>query len=556
MSNRSTSGWIPPIAVCLATATIATYSDITQSQGRGNSRDRTIFVNGHEAVANEALIAFKHGLTVSDRAEIEHTLDADEDEHVGQGVRRIHSRRFGADVLLAYLRTHPSVASVEPNWIVHADTLPNEPNFGLLWALRNRGQTVNGRAGVSGADINAGSAWDITTGSRANVVAVVDTGVDYTHPDLAANIWSAPAAFAVTIGGVPINCAAGSHGFNAITKTCDPKDDNGHGTHVAGTIGAVGNNAVGVAGVNWKASVMPLKFLDASGSGTTADAINAFEFAIQAKAALASTNGANVRVLSNSWSGGGFSQSLLDEIKRTGTQNMLFVAAAGNGSTNTDYTATYPASYDVSNVLAVAATDSSDFLASFSNFGSSSVDLAAPGVDILSTSIGTGYEYMSGTSMATPHVSGAAALVLSKCPLDTAGVKANLLSNVDVLGSLSGWVRSNGRLNISRAVRACAPLASAPAATTIPAPPTGVAAVTGTNPGDILITWKASAGAEYYKVKRSMLSTGPYGTIDRATAASYVNRYLPSGNTYYYLVTAVNAAGQSADSNQTSAVAK
>jgi subtilisin family serine protease len=540
------------IVVCLVTV-IAVPSLVLHSQvGAARARRPTVLIEGREAVANEALVTLKADGGVDARAAIAGSIDADEDEPIGATVRRIHSRRFSAAVLLAYLRTVAAVDAVEPNWIVHANAIPSDSKFAKLWAFRNTGQVVNeGRPGLAGADIHAVSAWDLTTGSRANVVAVLDTGVDYTHPDLVSNIWSAPASFTVTVGGVAVHCGAGTHGFNAITRVCDPRDDNNHGTHVAGTIGAKGNNDLGVTGVNWKASIMALKFLDASGTGTTADAIAAITFAIQAKAAFSSTAGANIRVLSNSWSGGGFSQTLLDTIKKAGMNDMLFVAAAGNDNANLDFDAVYPASYDASNVIAVGATDNSDHLASFSNFGSS-VDLAAPGVDILSTGIGGGYLYESGTSMATPQVSGAAALVLSTCSLNTAALKANLLSQVDVLGSLTGWVHSNGRLNVNRALRACLP----PTAASVPPAPTNVNAVTGANPGEIKITWTASAGASYYKVKRSTLSGGPYSTIDTTTSTGYVNQYLGSGKTYYYLTTAVNAAGQSTSSNHTSAVSK
>jgi subtilisin family serine protease len=225
---------------------------------------------------------------------------------------------------------------------------------------------------------------------------------------------------------------------------------------VSGTIGAVGNNGVGVVGVNWTASIMGLKFLNASGSGSTADAIKAIEFAIQAKAAFASTGGANVRVLSNSWSGGGLSQALLDEINLADANDMLFVAAAGNNGWSNDDTPTYPASYTSPNVLAVAASDNRDTLAAFSNYGFS-VPLAAPGIDILSTTLVNSYSFLSGTSMAAPHVSGAAALILSACDLDTAALKAAIVNNVEVVGALTGLVASNGRLDVDAALRSCAP---------------------------------------------------------------------------------------------------
>jgi hypothetical protein len=234
---------------------------------------------------------------------------------------------------------------------------------------------------------------------------------------------------------------------------CDPLDDNNHGSHTSGTIGASGDNGVGVTGVNWTASIMGVKFLNASGSGSTAGAINSIEFTIQAKQIFGAN--ANVRVLSNSWGGGGFSQALLDEINKANANNMLFVAAAGNNGSNNDISAFYPASYNAPNVVAVAATDNRDQLASFSNFGATAVDLGAPGVNVLSTTIGNNYSFFSGTSMATPHVSGAAALVLSACSLDTAALRSNLLNNVDPIASLSGKTVTGGRLNVNKALLAC-----------------------------------------------------------------------------------------------------
>jgi hypothetical protein len=198
---------------------------------------------------------------------------------------------------------------------------------------------------------------------------------------------------------------------------------------------------------------MGAKFLNSGGSGSTAGAINAIEFTIQAKQFFGAN--ANVRVLSNSWGGGGFSQALLDEINRANTNNMLFVAAAGNNGSNNDTLPFYPAGYNAPNVVAVAATDNRDQIASFSNFGTASVDLGAPGVNVLSTTIGNTYSFFSGTSMATPHVSGAAALVLSVCSLDTAALKSNLLNNVDPIPSLSGITATGGRLNVNKAILAC-----------------------------------------------------------------------------------------------------
>ena len=418
----------------------------------GPVREAREFFRGREAVRGEVLVAFRRS---PDLVRLRTEIDSDSDALVGSG-RLWHARSRSRTVasLIAYLQTRSDVLYAEPNYIVYADNLPNDPRFPELWGLQNIGQTIGGLPGTPGADIRAAAAWDGALGSRNTVVGVVDTGIDYTHPDLAANVWSAPASFSVTIGGQTITCAAGTHGFNAINKTCDPFDDHFHGTHVTGTIGAVGNNGIGVAGVNWFASIMGLKFLGSNGSGTLADAINAIEFAVQAKAAFPG-GGANIRVLSNSWAGGGFAQSMLDEINRANQSDMLFVAGAGNSASNNDTVPTYPASYAAPNVVAVAALDNQDALASFSNYGASAVHLGAPGVQVLSTMPGATYGYLNGTSMATPHVSGAAALLLSRCAAGTAALKSLLLDNVESIPSLSATTITGGRLNLGHAIAAC-----------------------------------------------------------------------------------------------------
>src|ERR1051325_3398889 len=424
-------------------------------------------VDGRPAMAGEVLVKFNRQLGRLERAQFENGIDTDRSEAVGDGgIRRLHSRSLSAARLLALLRTHPDVTFVEPNYIIQADKTPNDPWFGQLWGLLNTGQTV-GVAGTAGDDIKATLAWDVSTGSASTVVAVIDSGIDYTHSDLAPNAWSAPQAFSVVIGGRTIRCSAGTHGFNAIASTCDPYDDNGHGSHTSGTIGAAGNNGLGVTGVNWTTRLMGIKFLYSTGTGFVSNAINGIEFAIQAAAAA----GANVRVLNNSWSTAGFSQALLDEINKANANGMLFVASAGNDATNSDLTPKYPASYTAPNVIAVAATTNTDALASFSNYGPASVHLAAPGVNILSTTPGEVYQYLSGTSMAAPHVSGAAALLLSRCALDTTALKATLLATVDPVPLLAGRLITGGRLNVNSAIRACVPdfsVAASPASQSAP----------------------------------------------------------------------------------------
>lgn len=376
----------------------------------------------------------------------------------GLGLNVLHSATRDVAALLNAFSRDPNVLYAEPNYILTANAVPNDPGWPQLWGLQQ---------------ISAPAAWNTTTGSPAYVAGVVDSGIDYTHPDLAANVWTAPSSFTVYINGASITCPAGSHGFNAITLSCDPMDDNNHGTHVSGTIAAIGSNGLGVAGVNWNARVMGLKFLDSSGSGAASDAINAIEFAIQVKALFPSA--ANVRVLSNSYGGDGFSQAFLDEINRAGASDILFVAAAGNSASNGDVTRFYPAAYNAANEIAVAATDGADSLASFSNYGASTVQLGAPGVSILSTVRGGGYAYFSGTSMAAPHVSGAALLTLAACPsLNTGAVRSAILNGVDRVSALAGRTVTGGRLNVANAIQSCVAVTQPPPSGAVSIWPNGV----------------------------------------------------------------------------------
>jgi subtilisin family serine protease len=368
------------------------------------------------------------------------------------GAVLLRSRGRDVTALLQAYNARPDVLYAEPNYVGRFTDLPNDALFAQQWGLRNTGQVIQNVEGNNGVDIGAAAAWDITAGSRNNVVGLLDSGVDYTHPDLAANIWSAPAAFTVTINGQTITCAAGTHGFNAMTRTCDPMDYFGHGTHVAGIIGAAGNNGLGVSGVNRVASIMGLKLGDAT--FTVKDAIAALEFAQQVKALFPAA--ANIRVMNASW-GVPFSQTLMDEINLVNGQDVLFVAAAGNAAINNDLTAVYPANYAVPGIVSVAATDNRDALASFSQWGPTAVDLGAPGVNIMSTLIGGAYGFNSGTSMATPMVTGAAALVLAVCPLTTIQLKSTLMNSVDPIPALAERTLSGGRLNVQRALTACAP---------------------------------------------------------------------------------------------------
>lgn len=513
------------------------------SQGVGRpAGPRAERVRGQNAAAREVLVKLRRALPPGGMAQVDLQVDADANEAVNSlGVRRFRSRRFDVETLVSFFLSLPEVEYAEPNYVVSTTTTLNDPQFPSLWGLFN--------STMPGADIGAAQAWDVSTGSANQVVGIIDTGIDYTHPDLAANVWSAPAPFTVVIGGVSITCAAGTHGFNARTSTCDPRDDNNHGTHVAGTVGAIGNNALGVVGVNWNVRLMGLKFLGATGSGSTSDAIKAMEFAIQARQIFAGSGAANVRVLSNSWGGGGFSQALLDEINKANTHDMLFVAAAGNSNANNDPTPFYPSSFTAPNVVSVAATTSTDAKASFSSYGATSVDLGAPGSGIVSTVRGGGYASYSGTSMATPHVSGAAALVLSVCPMGTAALKALILDTVDVIPALVGITVTEGRLNVNTAVRSC--VGSPEPDPAPPAPPASLTAAAGN--AQVALGWSASSGASSYAVKRRVLGGSVFQTIAAAVATtSYTNTGLTNGVTYEYVATASNGL-ESAPSNVASA---
>ena len=348
------------------------------------------------------------------------------------------------------LDSDPRVAFAEPNFTVRAsDVTPNDPFLPRLWGLDNTGQTVNWTTGTADADIDAKEAWSVSTGSPDVVVAVIDTGVDVSHPDLAQNIWVNPGEDCAGCRTNGVDDDGNGYvddwrGWDFVNGDNNPTDDNGHGTHVAGTIAAAGNNGLGVTGVTWSSKVMPLKFLAADGTGTAADAISAILYA-RAK---------GVPMLSNSWGGDEFSQAMLAAIHQTDESGELFVAAAGNDFTNTDTAPNYPSGYDVPNVLAVGATDQFDRKAWFSNYGARSVDLAAPGTNVYSTWRGGTYRFEDGTSMAAPHVAGAAALAKAVFPNATGvGLKALLLRTVDPLASLAGTSRTGGRLNADHAAR-------------------------------------------------------------------------------------------------------
>jgi subtilisin family serine protease len=323
---------------------------------------------------------------------------------------------------------------VEPDYIVKTALVSNDTSLSKQWAH-----------GV----VHSADAWDISRGSTDVVVGVIDSGVDYDHVDLADNMWTNPDE----VDGNGIDDDGNGfiddmHGWNFVSNTNDPKADDAtsyHGTHVAGTIGAVGNNGLGISGHAQVVKMMAIKFLNSSGSGYTSNAIKAIDYAI----------GKRVKILSNSWGGSSYSTSLNAAIERARAAGILFVVAAGNAGANNDSSSFYPANYPHDNVISVASSTSSNNLSSFSNYGASKVHIAAPGSSIYSTKNGKSYQSLSGTSMATPLVSGVLATMIASRPdLSYLQLKSILLQNVDVYTSMTGKVLSNGRINAKKALQA------------------------------------------------------------------------------------------------------
>ncbi|HEU4510523.1 MAG TPA: S8 family peptidase [Pyrinomonadaceae bacterium] len=420
-----------------------TAEEMALSEARPSGRPEVLvkFKTGVSRSAIEALT-----LRLNDRIEdrIEHSAGWESVDDLDNA---------DAEAIVAEYSKLPEVEYVEPNFEIELSeveegnpllpVLPHDPQFNEQWALANSGQ----RGGTQGADISATLAWATTTGDDDIVVAVLDSGVDYTHEDLITNMWMRPANMA-PYQDAELGPVDDVHGFNAIDNDSDPMDENGHGTHCAGIIGAEGENNLGIAGVNWKVKIMPLKFMGAGGFGTTKDAIEAINYVIDRKKA-----GVNVRVISASWGGTMRSRALEDVIRKAYENDILFVAAAGNASVNNDRRPHYPSSYNVPNVISVAALDRNDQLAKFSNYGAKSVAIAAPGVDILSTWLGNAYEEKSGTSMATPVVSGVAALILAENPrMPVDELRSRILGAVDPLAVLKGKTVTGGRINAAKAL--------------------------------------------------------------------------------------------------------
>lgn len=469
------------------------------------------------------------------------------------------------DATIAALSKNPNVEFAERDWTVAIQVTSNDPiylgNGGTLWGMYGD-QTTPANAYGS----QAGEAWAAGhIGSAKTVVGIIDTGMDYTHPDLYLNVWINQKEISASLRSTLVDTDADGVitfrdlnnvlnagnvadkngngridagdlladtrwengidedgngykddlvGWDFVNNDNDPFDDNNHGTHVAGTIGGVGGNSVGVAGVNWNVQMMPLKFLGSNGSGSTSAALAALDY--YTKASQAAGTGQDFVATNNSWGGGGFSQAMQDAIVRTGAAGNLFVAAAGNSSSNNDVTASYPSNYNTASalgfdaVVAVAALTSTGSLASFSSYGASTVDLAAPGSGIYSTIPGGTYASFSGTSMATPHVTGALALYASEHANSSAAqLRSALLGSVQSTPSVASLTSTGGRLDVGSLL----------AGSSLPPPPPPASDLTlyGTTANDILV---GGAGNDSLCGVPASGSNLGKGTVDRLTGGA------------------------------------
>lgn len=401
-----------------------------------------------EYVPGEFLVVFKQPKNIRSLSGLR-SLDLKVDSSVNEDTFLISSSKINfrsaqleseTQKILTQLKALPEVLIAEPNYIWHANVKPNDLSYGKLWGLKN--------LTAPGIDINAEMAWNTTTGSSQVIVACIDTGIDYTHPDLKDNMWINKKELNGKKGfdddGNGFKDDVYGYNFVASSKSFDPKDDDIHGTHTAGTIGAKGNNRLGVVGVNWNVKLMALKFLDADGSGTNEDAIRAIDYARKMGA----------KIMSNSWGGPDNSLILKAAIERARKAGILFVAAAGNEGQDNDKWASFPANYNLDNIISVASINSLGELSSFSNYGLKKVHVAAPGEGIWSTVPGNKFMSLDGTSMATPHVSGVAALLLSHKPqMSYLQLKESIIKSAKPLKSLQGKMVSGGLVDAAAALQ-------------------------------------------------------------------------------------------------------
>lgn len=415
-----------------------------------------------------------------------------------------------------------------------------DPSLSAQWALNNVGQS----GGTPDADIDGSEAWQVTTGSRHVVVAIVDSGIDFTHPDLAANIWTNPREVAGNGRDDDDNGYVDDvHGWDFVDNDNTPQDGFWHGTHVAGIIGAVGNNGIGMSGVSQQVSILPLRFQNNSGSGYTGAAVSALNYVTRLKLA-----GVPIVATNISWGGGtNASLSLQTALQAQANAGITVVVAAGNNGTDNDALPRYPSSYAFDNIIAVAGSDASDSLLGLSNYGATSVDLAAPGAGILSTLPGGGYGAVSGTSMAAPHVTGTVALMAAVRPNATAAqIRSAVLGSVDRVSALAGRVSTGGRLNAFAALGRI--MTAVPAPGTPPQPQTPPPPAPPSPPPPVIPTLLAS---DTFNRANATTLTAPWQTLSGRFAIDAGRIVARSTGTSLAVVAGVSAADVSVSSTVT-----
>jgi subtilisin family serine protease len=523
---------------------------LLEGGGRGGVEKKASVYNQDtrrlEYMPGELLVRFREGVSTARATSIHRSLGFE----VIERLKDIHIDRivipdgWGVDEAVCLYNADPDVVYAEPNYIRRAFLTPNDPHFNELWGLQNTGQT----GGIQDADIDAPEAWDTQTDCSSVVIAIHDTGADLDHEDLKENIWR-------NTGEDWSNGSPGSngvdddsngriddyYGWDFVNGDNDPDDDNSteeeyHGTHITGIIAARGNNSVGITGVCWSATTMQLKILDSAGEGTVADELSAIQYAID--------NGANI--INLSLGGPGYSMGEYEAIKSARDAGMLFIAAAGNDGTDNDELPVYPASYELDNIIAVAATDHNDDLPSWANYGLTSVDVAAPGFEIFSTKAGDSYQFISGSSMATPHVAGLAALIWAHdSTLAYSQVKDLILNGVDVKSALEGKLLSGGRINAYNS------LLKSPSA------PSDLFAAA-VSASQIALSWTDNSyGETGFKIERKTDAGGTYSQMAAVSSGvtSYRDTGLTASTAYFYRVRAYNNSSNSFYSNEAHAPA-
>ncbi len=484
----------------------------------------------HEQRPDRVMVRFRANATASSRSqaitsiggtsEVRFTLVPD--------LERIYFRpgRSVADVV-SILRRHAAVLYAEPDFVIRKTAVPNDPQFAQQWGM-NR--------------VQAPKAWDLSRGDQGLPVAILDSGIDRSHPDLQGNLWQSPTDWPNGIDDDRNGMVDDFHGWDFAYNDNNPSDVDGHGTRTAGIVGARGDNRLGVAGINWRTRLVPLRVLDDWGNGFSSNAIMALQYAARQR----------VRVALAPWGTYAWSQALHDAVGALRGANLLLVASAGNGGRDrlgddNDRTPVYPASFTHDNVISVTATDSADRRGNFGNFGRAGVDLGAPGVGIMTTSRGGGYAWHDGTSGAAAHVAGAAALVAAARPTWTyAQIRDAILRNTRPVASLSGVTVTGGMLNLAGALSTgTATPAPAPAAVSLPAPAAA--------PGNLeaRLQWVDDSPDEAgFRIERS-INGGSFVLLASvgSNVVSYTATGLLPGTTYQFRVRSFNGAGQSDPSN-------